>query len=105
MIAFACAKLLCDAHVTKKRDEYSEAAQTAVLDVRIMLSFESGHPAAHRRELELVESHMRTVYSIPTHHEYLRSGYSSEPILAEAAASQLHRWRALESTEPTALIL
>ena len=44
-------------------------------------------------EAGLVESHMRIAYSIPDHREYLRSGYPSEPLLAEAAAQQLWRWR------------
>jgi len=36
---------------------------------------------------------MRFAYSIPDHREYLRSGYPSEPLLAEAAAQQLRVWR------------
>ena len=107
LIAFARTKLLCDKQIDQNRASYPAAARAAVLDVRIMLALEAGRPSAHRRELELVESHMRTVYSIPRHREYIRSGYSSEPILAEAAAQQLHFWRTTgaEQTEPAALIL
>ncbi|PCH38944.1 hypothetical protein WOLCODRAFT_141017 [Wolfiporia cocos MD-104 SS10] len=43
--------------------------------------------------LEMVRSHMRIAYSIPTHREYLWSGYPSEPILAEAAARAMARFR------------
>ncbi len=50
--------------------------------------------------MDLVASHMRTIYSIPYSREYIHSGYSSEPILAEAAARQLHSWRELEMQEP-----
>lgn len=35
--------------------------------------------------MEMVESNMRMVYSVPTHREYMRSGTPSEPILAAAA--------------------
>lgn len=34
---------------------------------------------------------MRLAYSVPTSREYMRSGYSSEPILAEAAAILIQR--------------
>lgn len=37
-----------------------------------------------------MEKHLRVVYSIPQHREYMRSGYSSEPLLAEAAAQILY---------------
>jgi hypothetical protein len=37
----------------------------------------------------LVATHMRTCYSATQNPEYLRSGYSSEPIIAEAAVQQL----------------
>jgi len=41
----------------------------------------------------LVERHMRIAYSVPQHHQYMRSGYSSEPILAEAAANLMRELR------------
>lgn len=44
-------------------------------------------------EEALVESNMHIVYSVPKHRHYMRSGYSSEPILAEAAANLMHTLR------------
>ena len=84
--------------------------------MRVAFSFEPRRFAAYRYEMELVASHLRTAYSISSHREYLRSGYPSEPILAEAAARQLHTWRTLaleskeevegeESADPVVLIL
>ena len=92
LIKFARCMLLLAGEPRKHRTEYSDTAQTAVLDVRIQLSFNRSSVAAHRREKELVTSHMRTVYSISKSRKYLWSGYSPEPILAEAAASQLGSW-------------
>lgn len=60
-----------------------------MLDVRLMLTLEPRREAIHL-EGKLVASHMRLVYSIPKPHVYFRSGYSSEPILSEAAAQQLY---------------
>lgn len=40
----------------------------------------------------LVADHMRMAYSIPNDREYIRSGYSSEPILAVASASLMRQW-------------
>jgi hypothetical protein len=47
------------------------------------------NPAAREVESQQVESHMRIVYAIPEHREYMRTGSSSEPVVAEAAASYL----------------
>ncbi|KAG5641126.1 hypothetical protein DXG03_005954 [Asterophora parasitica] len=58
----------------------------APLALRIDLTFESNRDEAARLEGLLVASSMRTVYSIPDHREYLRSGYPSERFLAEAAS-------------------
>ncbi|KAI1787010.1 hypothetical protein LXA43DRAFT_1085152 [Ganoderma leucocontextum] len=99
LINLARSKLVYERQLGLKRKDYSDAAQTAVLDVRIMLSFDSCRPAALCRERDLVASHMRTAYSIPRDREYLRSGYSSEPILAEAAARQLGTWRISDPDE------
>jgi hypothetical protein len=47
-------------------------------------------PAAREVESQQVESHMRIVYAIPEHREYMRTGSSSEPVLAEAAGVHLN---------------
>src|ERR1700733_9987061 len=50
-------------------------------------------------EETLVESNMRIAYSVPEHRHYVRSGYSSEPILAEAAANLTQTLRKQETNE------
>ena len=95
LLRLAQAKLVSHPNpdLDRERGDFSRAAQVAVLDVRIMLPFEPRSASAQRLQMELVASHMRTVFSIPQHRQCVRSGYPSEPILAEAAARQLHRWR------------
>lgn len=48
---------------------------------------------AQNLEEYLVKRNMRVVYSVPKHRHYMRSGYSSEPILAEAAANLMQQLR------------
>jgi hypothetical protein len=93
IMELARAKLLCSDSIAKDFGSFSPAAKTAVVDVRLMLDFEPRRQAAHVMTADLVASHMRTSYSVPNNREYLRSGYSSEPIIAEAAAQQLHEFR------------
>jgi hypothetical protein len=93
IIDLARAKLICRQKIACKVSEISETASTAVLDVLINLDFEPRREAARRLEADLVASHMRTAFSVPKHREYLRSGYPSEPILAEAAASQMDEFQ------------
>jgi len=59
--------------------------QLAALGIRLMLEFEP-LPESADQEAKLVEGHMRVTYSLPKHHQYLRGGAPSEPVLAEAAA-------------------
>ncbi|KAF9447720.1 hypothetical protein P691DRAFT_94564 [Macrolepiota fuliginosa MF-IS2] len=99
LLETARAKLLRRSDINKPQYDYSNAAQTAILDCRIMLPFEPRRTVARDMEAELVASHMRTVFSVPVHREYLRSGYPSEPILAEASARQLQVWRNLAPNE------
>ena len=95
LLRLAQAKLVSHPNrdLERERGAFSRAAQVAVLDVRIMLPFEPRSSSAQRLQMELVASHMRTVFSIPQHRQCVRSGYPSEPILAEAAARQLDLWR------------
>ncbi|KAF8882369.1 hypothetical protein CPB84DRAFT_1851243 [Gymnopilus junonius] len=95
-LGLARAKLICyhnidniDANIA----DMPRAALMAVLDVQYSLDFEPRREKVQMQEAGLVESHMRVAYSIPSHREYLRSGYPSEPLLAEAAAEQLWTWR------------
>ena len=112
LLTLAMVKLVFHGDPYRGRSDFSRAAQTAVLDARIMLPFEPRSSAAHSLQMELVASHMQTIFSIPQQREYVHSGYPSEPILAEAAARQLHEWRTQGekfepgfAREPAALIL
>jgi len=93
VIELARAKLLCSNQITADFAAFSAAAKTALVDIRLMLDFEPRRQAAHTMAADLVASHMRTAYSVPKNREYLRSGYSSEPIMAEGAAQQLREFR------------
>ena len=81
LIDFAYTKLAWD--LTKP--DTREAAEVAILAARVLLDFEPAREESRKLEAKLVESRMRVVYSIPSHRQYMRSGYPSEPILAEAA--------------------
>ncbi|KZT03296.1 uncharacterized protein LAESUDRAFT_684107 [Laetiporus sulphureus 93-53] len=65
----------------------------AALSTRLLVDFEPSREIARQFEAQLVEGHMRIAYSIPKHREYFRSGYPSEPVLAEAAARIVHEHR------------
>lgn len=67
--------------------------RSAPLSVRLLLEFDISREKAREVEMELVARNMRIVYSVPSHREYLRAGTPSEPILAEAAAVAMNRFR------------
>lgn len=67
-----------------------------MLDVLLHLDFEPRRQVANDIQANMVASHMRIVYSVPASREYLRSGYPSEPILAEAAMRQMHYFQSRE---------
>lgn len=93
IMELARAKLVASRDIDSRYDTFSPAARLAVLDVQLSLDFEPRREKVQIEEAGLVESHMRFAYSIPDHREYLRSGYPSEPLLAEAAAQQLWTWK------------
>ena len=76
----------------------------AVLDVLLTLDFEPRHQAAYDREAKLVAGHMRIAFSVPKDREYLRSGYPSEPLLAEAAARQMDEFQMLAENPDTSVM-
>ncbi|KAG9096526.1 hypothetical protein FS749_008281 [Ceratobasidium sp. UAMH 11750] len=82
---FAMDKLTCDEAPEHKLD-----SDMAALGVRIGVRLDTTTLAGRDLDSRLVESHMRIVYSIPQRGEYMRTGSSSEPILAEAAAQYLN---------------
>jgi len=92
-LELARAKLVASREIDNRYDTFSRAARLAVLDIQLSLDFEPRREKVQIEEAALVESHMRFAYSVPDHREYLRSGYPSEPLLAEAAAQQLWTWR------------
>jgi hypothetical protein len=107
LLRLARVKLLFSHDITASRSAFEQTPQTACVDMRLMLSFEPGRYRSHKEELALLSSHMRTVFSITRARDVVRSGYPSEPILAEAAARQLHHWAKLEGscTNPMLKIL
>ncbi|KAJ1307080.1 hypothetical protein OPQ81_001199 [Rhizoctonia solani] len=80
-----------DKLTAQEGSEYTPWSQLAALSVRIGVDFNSATAAAREAESQQVESHMRVVYAIPQHREYMRTGSSSEPVLAQAAAYYLNR--------------
>jgi hypothetical protein len=76
----------------------------AVLDVLLTLDFEPRRQAAYDREAKLVAGHMRIAFSVPKDREYLRSGYPSEPLLAEAAARQMDEFQMLAENPDTSVM-
>ena len=79
MVDFAKSKLV-------EALESEQSKILAALSTRILLNFDITRRDGRQEEMEQVERSMRIVYSIPPHREYMRTGHSSEPILAEAAA-------------------
>ncbi|THH19412.1 hypothetical protein EW146_g1745 [Bondarzewia mesenterica] len=93
LIDLAAIKLMGQNELKHGFEEFSREAQIAVVDVRLTLDFEPRRENVASLEATLVASHMRHVWSIPQHRQYMRSGYPSEPILAEAAARQMYIFR------------
>ncbi|KAF8882381.1 hypothetical protein CPB84DRAFT_1965388 [Gymnopilus junonius] len=76
-LGLARAKLICYNYINGNIADMPRAALMAVLDVQYSLDFEP-----RREKVQMQEAGL-----------YLRSGYPSEPLLAEAAAEQLWTWR------------
>jgi hypothetical protein len=70
-------------------DHDASLASLAVLSCRLNLEIDPSLEAGRRIQAQLVERRMATAYSIPSHGEYMHSGYPSEPLLAEAAARRM----------------
>ena len=83
MVEFAKVKLT-------KGSTTNREAVIAAISLRIILDFDISRDSARACEQRLVESHMRVVFAVPDHLEFLRSGTPSEPLLAEAAAQFLN---------------
>ncbi|KAI6037804.1 hypothetical protein EDC04DRAFT_2700044 [Pisolithus marmoratus] len=73
-------------------EHQTDVAMLATLDVLITIDYEPKRELVHKYEIDMVTSHMRIAFSIPKHRFYIRSGYPSEPFLAEAASRQMYRY-------------
>lgn len=82
-------KLIDGPDCTIYASDCSDLGQLAVADVRLSLQYEPNLEMSQSLDTQakLVASHMRIAYSVPAHREYIRSGYPSEPILAEVRPS------------------
>src|SRR5438477_2445819 len=97
IIELARSKLLCQNDINVAHDDVqNKRAAIAVVDLRLMLDYEHRRAAARIAEMDLVASHMRMAYSILESRECVVSGYPSEPLLAEAAAQQMHVFRSFD---------
>lgn len=92
VMELAQAKLLGTHDIKIQFPAVSPKAKLAVVDCILMLDFEVRRENVQLTEASLVASHMRTAFSVPKDLVYLRSGYPSEPIIAEAACRQLASW-------------
>ncbi|PCH41897.1 hypothetical protein WOLCODRAFT_137609 [Wolfiporia cocos MD-104 SS10] len=101
LLDFATDKLtgIRDYNDTTASPDALARARLAILGTRLLLDL-SATQTAVKMEARMVETNMRVAYSVPAHREYLRSGYSSEPILAEAATRAMAVLR-----QPAAAIL
>jgi hypothetical protein len=93
VVKFARAKLIYNPKIEIPFGQLPDFAQIAVVDARLLIDYEPRRETARRAEVDLVACYMRMAYSTPKDREYLRSGYPSEPILAEAAAQQMWQFR------------
>jgi hypothetical protein len=74
IVDLARSKLLCQNDIDVSHLELGKkAGATAVVDLRLMLDYETRREAAREAEVELVASHMRMAFSVPQRREYLRS--------------------------------
>jgi hypothetical protein len=104
IIDLARTKLICNHEIAVVHTSLQPAARTAVLNVLLSLDFEPRRLEAHAREAELVASNMCIAFSVPQDREYLRCGYPSEPILAEAAARQMDQFQMLAVDPDTSVM-
>ena len=79
--------------------ELDTNAKFALLDCRLSFEYEAAHTSARRLQEEFIAHHLRIAYSAYDSRESLRSGYPSEPIVAEAAAQKMNELRLKKTSE------
>ena len=105
IISFAQIKLIRAESLAQTKGADRHAAELAALGVRLLLEFGKERKAASTNmEERLVEGNMRIAYTVPQHRYYMQSGYSSEPILAEAAANVMQQLRRETTINPNDMI-
>ncbi|KAH7911650.1 hypothetical protein BJ138DRAFT_1100885 [Hygrophoropsis aurantiaca] len=98
IIDVARAKLLNSRDFAVKYDAAEPIALNAVVDTLLMLDY-ARSPSGAARQAALVEKHLRMLFSVPAHRNYMETGYPSEPLLAEAAARQMAEYIRLSPGE------
>ncbi|EKM51383.1 uncharacterized protein PHACADRAFT_213216 [Phanerochaete carnosa HHB-10118-sp] len=91
IVHFAFAKLVCYSPLDEylkgtPKGGYTLAMRFAPLCLRLLLNFNRALSGTHALTEEMVAQRMRIAYCMPTHNESIKSGTSSELLLAEAAA-------------------
>jgi hypothetical protein len=97
LLGYAIRKLICVE--PRQGVKLTESAMAAALDVRLCLDYDTTRDATRLADQDMVARHMKLTYSVPDHREYLRSGYSSEPMLAVAAAQVWNKWDQFDSLD------
>ena len=96
VLALAKRKLI----LTSSASDAQPIGKLAAIDVILNINYDNRIANRNIQET-MVTRHARLVYAIPSHREYMRTGYSSEPLLAEAAHQLVYEW---EKKEPSFLI-
>jgi hypothetical protein len=97
VLALAKRKLI----LTNSASNAQPIGKLAAIDVILNINYEANRIASRNIQEAMVARHARLIYAIPLHREYTRTGYSSEPLLAEAAHQLVYEW---EKKEPSCLI-
>ncbi|KAJ1304934.1 hypothetical protein OPQ81_006067 [Rhizoctonia solani] len=70
--------------------EHKAGSILATLGVRVGITFDKTEHTSYSTQSKLVNTHLRVVYSMLPHREYMHTGSPSEPVLAEAASRYLN---------------
>ena len=97
VLALAKRKLI----LTSSASDAQPIGKLAAVDVILNINYEANRIANRNIQEAMVARHARLIYAIPSHREYTRTGYSSEPLLAEAAHQLVYEW---EKEEPSFLV-